>query len=74
MTMNDELKGQALTAWHEQLTESHCRMSAQEAYVELVRLADNFRAKGIIGYEERKTLIEIATISYARSAQAFNEE
>ncbi|MNG11868.1 hypothetical protein D3C81_2160260 [compost metagenome] len=42
-------------------------MDAQEQYDELLRLADNFREKGIIDSKERKTLIEVATIAYARA-------
>ncbi|MNR16341.1 hypothetical protein D3C85_1329400 [compost metagenome] len=42
-------------------------MDAQEQYDELLRLADNFREKGIIDPKERKTLIEVATIAYARA-------
>ena len=42
-------------------------MDAQEQYDELLRLADNFREKGIIDPIERKALIEVATIAYARA-------
>lgn len=67
--MNDDLKGQALTTWHELLMNPAIRMNAQEQYEELIRLADNFREKGIIDLDERKTLIDVATVSYARAVE-----
>ncbi|MNP82292.1 hypothetical protein D3C76_1808870 [compost metagenome] len=44
-------------------------MNAQEQYVELLRLADNFQEKGIIDPEERNTLIEVATLAYTRAVE-----
>ncbi|WP_259696187.1 hypothetical protein [Pseudomonas brassicacearum] len=44
-------------------------MNAQEQYDELLRLADNFREKGIIDTEERKILIQVATVAYTRSVE-----
>ena len=47
--MYDDAKAQALYAWHELLTNPEDRMNAQEQYDELLRLADNFKEKEIIG-------------------------
>jgi hypothetical protein len=45
------------------------QMDARDQYDELLRLADYFREKGIIGLEERKTLIEVATVAYSRAVE-----
>ena len=42
-------------------------MDAEERYDELLKLADEYRCRGIIDKSERNTLIEIATAAYARS-------
>ncbi|MNP51714.1 hypothetical protein D3C76_1460570 [compost metagenome] len=65
--MYDDVKARAFSVWHELLMSPEDRMSAQEQYDELLRLADNFREKGIIDLDERKTLIEVATIAYTRA-------
>jgi hypothetical protein len=67
--MYDDAKAQALYAWHELLTNPEDRMNAQEQYDELLRLADNFKEKEIIGPKERKTLIEVATVAYTRAVE-----
>ena len=67
--MYDDAKVKAFSAWHDLLVNPEDRMSAQEQYDELLRLADSFREKGIIGPEERKTLIEVATAAYARAVE-----
>lgn len=67
--MFDDAKAQALYAWHELLKNPEDQMSVREQYDELLRLADNFREKRIIDREERKTLIEVATLSYARAVE-----
>lgn len=67
--MNDEAKVQAFSTWHELLVNPEIRMDAQEQYDELLRLADNFREKGIIDPEERKILIQVATLAYTRSVE-----
>ena len=67
--MYEDAKVKALSAWHEVLVNPEARMNSQEQHVELLRLADNFREKGIIDSEERKTLIEVATIAYARAIE-----
>lgn len=65
--MHDDMKVRAFSAWHELLMNPEDQMDAQEQYDELLRLADNFREKGIIDSKERKTMIEVATIAYARA-------
>jgi hypothetical protein len=67
--MNDDPKVEAFSTWHELLVNSEARMGAQDQYDELLRLADNFREKGIIGTEERKILIQVATLAYTRSVE-----
>jgi hypothetical protein len=67
--MYDDAKAQALYAWHELLTNPEDQMNAQEQYDELLRLADNFKEKEIIGPKERQTLIEVATAAYARAVE-----
>lgn len=67
--MNDDPKVQAFSTWYELLVKPEARMGTQDQYDELLRLADNFREKGIIGTEERKTLIQVATLAYTRSVQ-----
>lgn len=67
--MYDDTKAQALSAWQELLTNPEAQMDEQTWYDELLRLADNFREKGIIDLEERKALIQIATIAYVRAVE-----
>ncbi|WP_223511121.1 hypothetical protein [Pseudomonas sp. GL-B-19] len=67
--MYDDAKAQAFFVWHELLMNPKDRMSAQEQYDELIRLADNFREKEIIDLEERKTLIAVATLVYTRAVE-----
>ena len=67
--MYDDAKAQAFSVWHELLVNPEDQMSAQEQYDELLRLADNFREKEIINPKERKTLIKVATIAYARAVE-----
>ncbi|SDY31838.1 hypothetical protein [Pseudomonas sp. NFIX28] len=68
--MYDDAKVQAFSAFHDLLVSPEVRMDAQEQYDELLRLVDNFRAKGIIDQQERKALIEVATVAYARAVGA----
>jgi hypothetical protein len=72
--MYDDAKIQAFSSWHELLVNPEGQMNAQEQYDELLRLADNFRQKGIIEPEERKTLIQVATVAYMRSVERTRSE
>ncbi|MHC5192761.1 hypothetical protein ACYSUW_03295 [Pseudomonas frederiksbergensis] len=65
--MYSEAKMLAYAKWHELLTDSEIPMKAEERYNELVKLADDYRCRGIIDMSERNTLIEIATAAYTRS-------
>jgi hypothetical protein len=65
--MYDDAKVKAFSAWHELLMNPKAQMDAREQYDELLRLADYFREKGIIGPEERKALIQVATVAYMRA-------
>jgi chromosome condensin MukBEF MukE localization factor len=65
--MYTEAKMQAYAQWHERLTDPEILMDAQERYDELLKLADDYRCRGIIDMSERNTLIEIATAAYTRS-------
>ena len=65
--MYSEAKMLAYAKWHELLTDSEILMDAEERYDEVLKLADEYRCRGIIDKSERNTLIEIATVAYARS-------
>ena len=65
--MYNEAKMLAYAQWHEQLTDPELRMDAHQQYDELLKLADEYRCRGIIDTSERTTLIEIATAAYARA-------
>jgi hypothetical protein len=65
--MYNEAKMLAYAKWHELLTDSEILMDAQERYDGLLKLADDYRCKGIIDMSERNTLIEFATAAYTRS-------
>ncbi len=67
--MYDDTKAKAFSAFHDLLAYPEIRMDAQEHYCELLRLADSFREKGVISLDERKTLIEAATLAYARAVE-----
>lgn len=65
--MYSEAKMLAYAKWHQLLTDFEIPMDAEERYDELLKLADDYRCRGIIDRSERNTLIEIATAAYARS-------
>ncbi|NBB58926.1 hypothetical protein GVN18_06495 [Pseudomonas sp. ODNR1LW] len=67
--MYNETKLKAFSAFHDLLVAPEIRMNAQEQYEELLKLADDFGAKGIINLEERRSLIEVATMTYARAVE-----
>jgi lipopolysaccharide biosynthesis regulator YciM len=70
--MYNETKMLAYAKWHELLTDFETQMDAEERYDELLKLADDYRCRGIIDRSERNTLIEIATAAYARSVADFS--
>jgi hypothetical protein len=65
--MYSEAKMLAYAKWHDLLTDSKILINADERYDELLKLADDFRSRGVIDTLERNTLIEIATAAYTRS-------
>jgi hypothetical protein len=67
--MYDDTKIEAFSAFHDLLITPEVRMNAQEQYEELIRLADSFHAKGVIDLDERRSLIEVATVAYARAVE-----
>ncbi|AJO79037.1 MULTISPECIES: hypothetical protein [Pseudomonas] len=67
--MYDDTKVQAFSAFHDLLTSPEIRMDAREQYDELLRMVDHFREKGIIDLDERKAMIEVATVAYARAVE-----
>ncbi|MCW8278411.1 hypothetical protein IMF27_24980 [Pseudomonas sp. PCH199] len=71
--MNDHRKSQALTAWERLFNQPEIRMDAEEQYEALLRLADDFEEDGIISPEERRALIEKATVFYAQSVAGVGE-
>lgn len=69
--MYNETKMLAYSQWHDLLTNTTNTFSEPEdRYDELLRLADDYRSRGIIDTPERNTLIEIATAAYTRSVTA----
>jgi len=69
--MYNETKMLAYSQWHDLLTNTTNTFSEPEdRYDELLRLADDYRSRGIINTPERNTLIEIATAAYTRSVTA----
>lgn len=68
--MYKETKMLAYAKWHDLLTNSTAFSEPEQRYDELLRLADDYRSRGIIDTPERNTLIEIATAAYTRSVTA----
>jgi lipopolysaccharide biosynthesis regulator YciM len=67
--MHEDRKSQALASWQKLLDRSEVRMTAQEKYEELLRLAEEYLKKGFIDREERKHLVTEATKRYARTVE-----
>lgn len=65
--MYNETKMLAYSQWHDLLTNTTTFSEPEDRYDELLRLADDYRSRGIIDTPERNTLIEIATAAYTRS-------
>lgn len=68
--MYNETKMLAYSQWHDLLTNTTSFSEPEDRYDELLRLADDYRSRGIIDTPERNTLIEIATAAYTRSVTA----
>ncbi|CAI8837560.1 Transcriptional regulator [Pseudomonas sp. IT-P253] len=65
--MYEDPKSQALAAWQQLLELADVRMTAQEQYEELLRLAEKYLKQGFIDRDERKQLVTEATKRYARA-------
>jgi lipopolysaccharide biosynthesis regulator YciM len=68
--MNENRKAQALETWHSLLIKPEVRMTAQEQYEELLRLAEEYLKQGFIDRDERKGLVSEATQRYAQAVGA----
>jgi lipopolysaccharide biosynthesis regulator YciM len=67
--MYEDRKAQALETWHSLLIKPEIRMTAQEQYEELLRLAEEYLKQGFIDRDERKGLVSEATKRYARAVE-----
>jgi hypothetical protein len=73
VAMYEDRKSQALVTWHQLLDGSDIRMTAQEQYEELLRLAEVYLKQGFIDRDERKRLVTEATTRYARAVEGVND-
>lgn len=71
--MHEDRKGQALATWHKLLEMPEIRMTAQEQYEELLRLAEAYLKQGFIDRDERKRLVTEATQRYAQAVAGVRE-
>lgn len=71
--MYEDRKAQALETWHSLLAKPEIRMTAQEQYEELLRLAEKYMKQGFINRDERKVLVTEATNRYARAVEGVGE-
>lgn len=67
--MYEDRKAQAHETWHSLLSKPEIRMTAQEQYEELLRLAERYFKQGFIDRDERKVLVTEATRRYAQAVE-----
>ena len=67
--MVEDRKAQALATWKKVLGGPESRMTAQEQYEELLRLAEVYLKQGFIDRDERKYLVTEATRHYAQAVE-----
>ncbi|MFJ3367993.1 hypothetical protein [Pseudomonas sp. NPDC086251] len=67
--MYEDRKAQALETWHSLLVKPEIRMTAQEQYEELLRLAEEYLKQGFINLDERRSLVTEATQRYAQAVE-----
>ncbi|WP_085687256.1 MULTISPECIES: hypothetical protein [unclassified Pseudomonas] len=67
--MYEDRKAHALEAWQRLFDHPEIRMSAPEQYDELLRLAEEYCEEGFITREERRAMIERATMNYRRAVE-----
>jgi lipopolysaccharide biosynthesis regulator YciM len=73
MAMYEDRRKHALATWHKLLERPEIRMTAQEQYEELLRLAEEYLKQGFIDREERKRLVIEATQRYAKAVEGVGE-
>lgn len=71
--MSDDRREQALAAWHKLLDEPEIRMDVEEQYDELLKMADDFKAQGIIDRDDWRDLVEQAGAFYAHAIEGVGE-
>ena len=71
--MYEDRKAHALATWHQLLEQPEIRMSAPDQYDELLRLAEEYCEEGFITREERKGMIEKATITYTHAVEGLGQ-
>jgi hypothetical protein len=71
--MYEDRKAQALETWHSLMDKREIRMTAQEQYEELLRLAEEYLKQGFINLDERKGLVTEATKRYAEAVEGVGE-
>ncbi|WP_434604037.1 hypothetical protein J3P91_10865 [Pseudomonas sp. Z4-7] len=67
--MSEDLRRQALAAWHKALKEPDIRMDAEEQYEKLIAMADDFKQQGIIGKDDWRWLMGEAVGYYAHAIE-----
>ncbi|VEF11938.1 Uncharacterised protein [Pseudomonas fluorescens] len=71
--MYEDRRGQALVTWHKLLERPEIRMTAQEQYEELLRLAEEYLKQGFINRDERKRLVIEATHRYGQAVEGIGK-
>lgn len=71
--MFEDQKALALETWHSLLSNPEIRMTAQEQYEELLRLAEEYLKNGFINRDERKVLVTETTHRYAQAVEGVGE-
>ena len=71
--MYEDRKARALEEWHLLLSKPEIRMTAQEHYEELLRLAEEYLKQGFINRDERKILVTEATKRYAQAVEGVGQ-
>jgi hypothetical protein len=69
VVMYEDRKAQALGTWRSLIDKPEIRMTAQEQYEELLRLAEEYLKQGFINLDERRSLVTEATQRYAQAVE-----
>lgn len=70
--MYADRKAKALANWQKLLERPEIRMTPEEQYEELLRLAEEYLMQEFIDHDERKLLITEATKRYAEAVEGLN--